>query len=533
MRTGSGREAKIRAWAGCEVLARRCAGLFVVVAAAVAVAPSFASAAPARVDAKLRGTRAPASELKQSTAIPVPGGGTLYRFRQQVSGVPVLNGEAVVSDPAGAPPGLIVDATKAKVHRPPSARIAQRRAIATASRAVGVTRARGSTSARLAIDPGSDGALVWRVEIPSAKPLGDFQVLVDAVSGNVLATANLLHDFRTGKAKLFNPNPVVENGGFAGLRSDHNDQDFHLLTALRRSVSLPKIEGGQNCLRGEWANAKLGHDAHSVCRRSLRWKGVTRSSDTFEALMTYYEITRAQQYIQDLGFSRGNHNPIDDRSQEAVADAFRADNSFYSPFTRRIKYGSGGVDDAEDADVIWHEYGHAMQDSESHSFATSQNPATGALAEGSSDYWAAAMSSRSPGTANEDDVCIFDWDATTYGQKFSAVAPFSTGRFCGRRADVPWTLAKAQDPQKSCRFDIHCVGQVWSSALWDLRTAIGGRKMDTIYLTAQFMFHANEDFDQAATAVVAADATLYGGTHKATICPEMQGDRGLTVAGCP
>ena len=62
--------------------------------------------------------------------------------------------------------------------------------------------------------------------------------------------------------------------------------------------------------------------------------------------MTYYEITRAQQYIQDLGFTRGNQ-PIDDRSQQAVADAFSADNSFYSPFTRGIKYGSGGVDDAE------------------------------------------------------------------------------------------------------------------------------------------------------------------------------------------
>jgi Fungalysin metallopeptidase (M36) len=499
----------------------------------VAAAPSLTSAAPAKVDAKLRGTRAPASELKQSEAIAVPGGGTLYRFRQQVSGVPVLNGEAVISDPAGAPPGLVVDATKARVRQPPAPRVAAGRAIATASRAVGVTRTRGRNSARLAIDSANDGALVWRVELPSAHPLGDFEVLIDAVSGDVLATHDLLHDFRTGKAKLFNPNPVVENGGFAGLRSDHNDQDFHLLTALRRSVTLPKIDGGQNCLRGEWANAKLGHDAHSVCKRSLRWRGVTRSSDKFEALMTYYDITTAQQYIQDLGFSRANHNPIDDRSQQAVADAFRADNSFYSPFTRRIKYGSGGVDDAEDADVIWHEYGHAMQDRESHQFLLSTGGEVGALQEGSADYWAAAMSSRSPGTANEDDVCIFDWDATSYGDKFPAVPPFSTARFCGRRADVPWTLAKAEDPGKNCRFDIHCVGQVWSSALWDLRKEIGGKKMDTIYLTAQFMYHANEDFNQAAAALVDADATLYGGTHQATICSEMQDDRGLTVAGCP
>jgi hypothetical protein len=496
------------------------------------MAPSLASAAPAKVDAQLRGARAPASELKQAKAIQVPRGGTLYRFHQRVSGVPVLDGEAVVSDPADAPPDLIVDATRSRVHRPPPARISKGRAIEAAARAIGVTRTRGASTAKLGIDPANRGALVWQVEIPSAHPLGDFEVRVDAVSGDVVDTQNVLHDFRTGRARLYDPNPVVEHGGFAGLRSDHNDRNFHLLSALRRSVSLPKIKEGQKCLRGEWANAKLGHDAHAVCKPGLRWKGVKRSSDKFEALMTYYEITRAQQYIHDLGFKRGNQ-PIDSRSQEAVADAFRADNSFYSPFTRIIKYGSGGVDDAEDADVIWHEYGHAMQDSESHSFSTSQTFTTGALAEGSSDYWAAAMSSRSPGTANEDDVCIFDWDATSYGEKFPAVAPFSVGRFCGRRTDVPWTFAKAQNPSRSCRFDIHCVGQVWSSALWDLRNEIGGRKTDTIYLTSQFMYHAGETFEQAAAALVHADATLYGGTHQATICSEMEGDRGLSVPGCP
>ncbi|MEZ4916786.1 MAG: hypothetical protein R2836_07345 [Chitinophagales bacterium] len=38
-----------------------------------------------------------------------------------------------------------------------------------------------------------------------------------------------------------------------------------------------------------------------------------------------------------------------------------ADNSFFSPATPlRLIFGEGGVDDAEDADVIIHEYGHAI-----------------------------------------------------------------------------------------------------------------------------------------------------------------------------
>ena len=56
-----------------------------------------------------------------------------------------------------------------------------------------------------------------------------------------------------------------------------------------------------------------------------------------------------------------------------VADAFKADNSFYSPATRKIKYGSGGVDDAEDADVILHEYGHSIQDDQVPGFGGRQS----------------------------------------------------------------------------------------------------------------------------------------------------------------
>ena len=394
-------------------------------------------------------------------------------------------------------------------------------------------RLRGHPSAGLAIQPADGGTLVWRVQIPSARPLADLEVLVDALSGEVLRTQDLLRDFRTGRAKLYDPNPVVENGGFHGLRSDHHDHDTVLLTALRRRVSLPKIKGRQDCLHGKWAHAKLGRDAHEVCKRSLRWKRVTRSQNRFEALMVYYHITRAQRYIHQLGFSDSNdpRNGIDDRSQVAVADAFRADNDFYSPFDRKIRYGTGGVDDAEDADVILHEYGHAMQDSESHAFVSSGKFEDGALAEGSADYWAAVMSSLSPATTNTDDVCIFDWDGTTWGR---VVPPFH--RRCGRRADDGRTLSQAKGSQPGCSLDIHCVGQVWSSALWDLRKPIGpinAETMDRIYLAAQFMYHANEHFNQAANALVNADGLLTGGANRTAICTEMKDVRGLSASACP
>ena len=507
-----------------------------VIAAIVLVGlPMGAVAAPAKVDRKLRGTKAPVGELDQTRALGLPGGGSLYRFEQRVSGVKVLDSQAVVSDPSPGAPQLVADGTKARVQPPPKPRVARGEAISIASHSAGLERLRGQVSAGLAIEP-HGRALVWRVAIPAARPLGDFEILVDALSGRVRRSKDLLRD-RTGSAKLYDPNPVVEHGGSGELGGDHRDRDTSLLSSLRRPVSLPRIEPGQNCLRGQWATAELGGDAHNVCRRSLNWKRVKRSSNAFEALMTYYQITRAQRYIQGLGFSDSNQqrNGVDDRSQVAVADAFRADNSFYSPFTRRIKYGSGGVDDAEDADVILHEYGHAMQDDQAHAFLASSGAEVGALQEGSADYWAAAMSARVPGTANEDDVCIFDWDGTSYGEHFPAVPPYSSGRFCGRRADDPRTLAEAEDPSDSdlCDRDIHCVGQVWSSALWDLRRQIGGQAMDRIYLASQFMYQAHEQFSQAARHLLNADAALTGGANKALICDEMEDGRGLVVAGCP
>jgi Fungalysin metallopeptidase (M36) len=412
----------------------------------------------------------------------------------------------------------------------------------------------GQVSANLAIEPGGGGTLVWRVLVPSARPLGDFEVLVDARSGAVVRVRNLIRDFRTGHAKLYNPNPVVErarSGSLRGLQSDHMDRDTSLLTRLRRRVSLPNIRRGQRCLRGRWVHSKVGKGSgHEVCRRGLSWGRVTRHQDRFEALMAYFHINRAQGYIHRLGFSKSHRpaNGINDRSQLVVVDTCiprlgcNPDNSVFAPLSRTIRYGSGGVDDAEDADVILHEYGHALQFAQSPQFLESGGQDAGALQEGSSDYWAAAMSSLSPGTANEDDVCIFDWDSVSYGHLFPAVAPYRVSRHCGRRIDKAQSFS-VQHARSVCPIDartghpdIHCVGEVWSSALWAIRRALGGRYTDQLYLSAQFLYHRNERFsgsNGAGSALLDADALLNGGVavHQTRICAELT-PRGISVPEC-
>jgi hypothetical protein len=516
-----GKEAEARAGAAREARGVRAAlavGLLMALAA-----PGSASAAPPRAAAKLKAASAPASQLKQVAAIPLPGGATAYRFQQRVSGVKVLDGQAVVSDPRGAPPDLVADSSKPSIEGPPSPRVGKAPAIEVASRSVGVRRLRGHRSASLAIEPGAGGTLVWRVVIPSARPLGDFEVLVDAVSGRVVRTRNLLQHARRGYAQLYNPNPVVQNNGFSGLHRDKRDRNTRLLTSLRRPVTLRDIRRGQRCLRGKWVHAKLGRREREVCKRGLNWRGVKRSKNSFEALMTYFHIDRAQRYIQRLGFGMGTAKGIRKRTQLAVANAFRDDNSTYSPATRRIEYGSGSVDDAEDADVILHEYGHSIQDDQVRGFPSGSQAR--AIGEGFGDYWAAVMSSRSPGTRNRDDVCIFDWDGTNWGRFVPAYH-----RKCGRRADSDDTLSEAQ---ASCQLEIHCVGEVWSSALWDLRNEIGGATFDRILLSSQFLYTTNEHFGPAVEALIAADQASTSGANKDLICAEMETQRGISVGDCP
>lgn len=485
--------------------------------------PASASAAPTRTAAKLRAASAPAAELKPVAAIPLPGGATAYRFQQRVSGVDVLNAQVVISDPRGAPPELVVDSSNRRIEPAPSPRVGRAAAVEVALRGAGVTRLRATRSAGLAIRPGGGGTLVWRVLIPAARPLGDFEVLVDALSGRVVSIRDLLQRSRKGHAQLYDPNPVAQSRRSAGVRRDHHDENTARLTALRRPVTLRNIRERQRCLRGKWVKAKLGSEARHVCKRGLDWWGVKRSQDRFEALMTYFHIDRAQRYIQSLGFGRGVAPGINKRSQVAVADAFRDDNSFFSPLTRRIRYGSGGVDDAEDADVIVHEYGHAMQDDQVRGFGYSYQ--AGAIGEGFGDYWAAVMSSRSPRTGNRDDVCIFEWDGVSWGRFVPAF-----NRRCGRRADGNETRDQAE---AGCQFEIHCVGEFWASALWDLRDLIGGRAFDTILLSSQFMYATDEHFDEAVVALIAADQDLNGGVNKGLICGEMEGQRGIQVDDCP
>lgn len=119
-----------------------------------------------------------------------------------------------------------------------------------------------------------------------------------------------------------------------------------------------------------------------------------RDQPGFEAVMCYYYIDANQEYIQELGFNSACNRPIqvdahawyntDDATYVADPDSYG-----FGP----IVFGDGGTDAGEDADVILHEYFHAVADNVTRGiFFGKGEPIiwneTKAMAEGSSDYWA-------------------------------------------------------------------------------------------------------------------------------------------------
>jgi len=398
---------------------------------------------------------------------------------------------------------LVVDDTVPGLSAPAPAELGSRAAVKRAKRATGAGGLRAEPRARLGIDPRS-GRPAWEVRLAAARPVADLLVSVDAVSGRVLSSRDLLRR-ATASASLFDPNPVVTQGGSSGLR-DAKDRGSTQLGSLRRPVTLERLLGRRGCLRGEYAEVRLGPQTKRVCRRSRAWEDVGRARGSFEALMAYFHIDRTRGYVESLALTRDLRR----KPQRVHANAYRPDNSYFSPFQRLIVLGTGGVDDGEDGDVIVHEYGHSVQDQQRHLFpATAQGEAIG---EGFGDYLAAAMSSLSTGGEDRFDTCMFEWDAISY-----------TNRRCARRTDKEITLQRAN---RRCRRQIHCVGEAWSGALWELRGALGfdaeGRSVgDRIVLQSQFMYARRTGFRDAARALVAADELLYAGAHASAVEAEM------------
>lgn len=313
----------------------------------------------------------------------------------------------------------------------------------------------------------------------------------------------------TGVARVFLPNPVQSLGDQS--LTDQKDSAGAVPDGGYYLVPLTNLDGS-GFLVGDWANVRseTGDPAYSPTNTFA----YDRDDDRFEQVMAYFWTTEAQKYLRSLGFTGAprQFRTVNAESQDLRIDQWGADNSFSWDKHDYIKLGKGGVDDAEDGEVIVHEYGHAVHDSQVPGFGSSVE--AGSIGEGFGDYLSVTVGLHVAAVygapLNADAACVADWDSTSYT---------SDVPHCLRRVDTELTYADRNER-------VHHDGQIWSRALWDIRNDLGASTADRIIIEAQFDFAPDTSFHDAAEATIATAQEL-GGNSAAKVVRDAFHARGI------
>jgi hypothetical protein len=235
----------------------------------------------------------------------------------------------------------------------------------------------------------------------------------------------------------------------------------------------------------------------------------TRDSSAFEDVNAFYHLQRFNQYMAEIGLGSmfDYQLPVD---AHALSNQ---DNSRFS-LTRntkkgRLYFGEGGVDDAEDADIIIHEFGHALSAYASPgSYGGARE--SQALEEGLCDYLACSYSRH---LDNYNWERLFSWDA---GVKPRQKNKFWPGRWCTTDKQYPEDLIGGK----------YADGEIWAGTFMEVWEKLGRETTDELVLAALNSFSRNMTMNDGARLVLQADSVLYNGEHHSTLL-NVLGSRGL------
>ena len=288
-----------------------------------------------------------------------------------------------------------------------------------------------------------------------------------------------------GTGRVFKVNPVQATG--IESLTDQKDSASAVPASAYATVQLRNLDGSGR-LVGRWVNVRstTGPAAYSPTKTFL----YRRDDDRFEQVMAYFWVNQAQEYLRSLGFGR-TLRPVNAESQDVRINQYGVDNSFFWDKHDYLRLGKGGVDDAEDAEVVVHEYGHAVHDAQVPGFGSSLD--AGSIGEAFGDYLAVTVglaADRQYGwPVRAPRPCVMDWDSTSYT---------STVPHCLRRLDTGRVLEEREG-------EVHFDGEIWSAALWDIRQryvrlGFATQDWDRTLIDSQFSYAPDTSFRAAARA---------------------------------
>jgi len=334
--------------------------------------------------------------------------------------------------------------------------------------------------------------LVWRVRLVAAQPIGDWEALVDASSGEMLA---IWDRSAYARGSTFDPDPLATSRSQYGTPiDDRGDADYPEINAQIRVGDLGNItfENGEYFLKDEWAEV-IDHETpnEGLFKQASPDFFFTREQQGFEASLTFLHTRNSMRYINEtLGVNLRPYQ-YSGGVQFDPQGLDGEDNSHYTPSTGQIAFGEGCVDDNEDADVVLHELAHGL-----HDWLTDgglSNMVDG-LSEGFGDYWAQSYSrSLNQWTSTDPEYhWVYSWDGHSEECWPGRVTNYAT----------PYPLGVKPFPL------IHESGQMISTCLMKVYDAIGRAKTDTIALEGIGMGNELSSQNDAANGILQAAVDL-------------------------
>ncbi|WP_080779407.1 T9SS type A sorting domain-containing protein [Chryseobacterium phocaeense] len=359
-----------------------------------------------------------------------------------------------------------------------------------------------------------DTKLVYRAVINPYDNPGSWETIIDAKTGTVVSVKDIAvyhrghegdsddhkknkapktqkkNSFKaSGSGYVFDPDPLSKTGSaYTGNFVDNNDATNASLDNARTLVTLSDIEFANNVYKLKNAYVEIANVSNpnsGLFTQATNQFLFNRSELGFEAVNVFWHVDKSLRYINEtLGITcrpttNGGAVLYDPHALNG------ADNSSYST-SGVLQFGQGGVDDAEDADVIIHELGHGI-----HHWLSGGVSNSDGLSEGCGDYWAQSYSRSLNQWASSapEYNWMFNWDGHNQ---------YWAGRITNYTVTYPGTGA------------IHTKGQIWASALMRIWNRIGKEKTDRAFLEGLDLTTSSTNQQNAAIAVRQAGIDMLG-----------------------
>jgi Zn-dependent metalloprotease len=290
--------------------------------------------------------------------------------------------------------------------------------------------------------------------------------------------------------RVFDPDPLTTaNAVYGASYRDFNDGDSAIVHNAQRKLKTftTHFNGNVFELKNDFIELQdLDGDLTPVATSLNGDFNFTRSETGFEDVNAFYHISKMQKHIASLGFNTALQKVFVDPHGGSF------DNSYFT-VPASLYFGTGGVDDAEDADVLVHEYTHFI----SYNAAPNSNIGNerNALDEGTCDYMAASYSKY---VNSFNWQWVYNWDGHN---------EFWNGRVVSTSKVYPANKVN----------NIYRDGEMWSSTLMEIYDDLGRNTTDSLVLETMYQFAPNMTFEMAANALLRSDTLLANGKYFCTI----------------